>query len=277
MKLGRAALGAETWLVRIEGGGVVPLLRESRHPAADVLREALAADVDLRSEAPRRRLDDVALRAPVANPSKFLGVGLNYRAHARESAMAVPERPILFAKTSNAIVGPTDDIIVRAESSAEVDFEVELAVVIGTRARNVSVEEALSVVLGFTVCNDVTARDAQFSDGQWVRSKSFDTFAPLGPWIVTLDEIGTAPVRLRTVLNGLEMQDGSTDDMIFDPARLVSYISSCMTLEPGDVITTGTPPGVGFARTPPLFLQHGDVVSVEVAGIGACVNHVRFE
>jgi 2-keto-4-pentenoate hydratase/2-oxohepta-3-ene-1,7-dioic acid hydratase in catechol pathway len=127
------------------------------------------------------------------------------------------------------------------------------------------------------VCNDVTARDAQFSDGQWVRSKSFDTFAPLGPWIVTLDEIGTAPVRLRTVLNGLEMQDGSTDDMIFDPARLVSYISSCMTLEPGDVITTGTPPGVGFARTPPLFLQHGDVVSVEVAGIGACVNHVRFE
>jgi len=277
MRLGRAAIDGETYLVRVEGTEVIALLRESDHPAADVLREALAAGADLAGPGERRHLGDVTLLAPVRNPSKFLGVGLNYREHALESGLGIPERPTLFVKTPNAIVGPSEDIVFRGESSSEVDFEVELAIVIGARVRGISVTEAPTAILGYTVCNDVTARDAQFSDGQWVRAKSFDTFAPLGPVIVTADELGTKPLRLETMLNGHVMQTGCTDDMIFDPAQIVSFISSCITLEPGDVITTGTPPGVGFARTPPVFLRHGDLISVAVAGIGACVNRVRTE
>lgn len=277
MRLGRAAFDGRTHLVRVEGAEVVALFVESDHPAADALREALAASIDLDGPGERRHVGDVTLLAPVKNPSKFLGVGLNYREHARESGVDMPERPTLFVKTPNTIIGPSDDIVFRFESTKEADFEVELAIVIGARARNVSIAEAPSAILGYTVCNDVTARDAQSSDGQWVRAKSFDTFAPLGPVIVTLDELGVQPLHLEAVLNGNVMQAGCTDDMIFDPAQIVSFISSCITLEPGDVITTGTPPGVGFARTPPLFLQHDDVISVAVEGIGACVNRVRIE
>jgi 2-keto-4-pentenoate hydratase/2-oxohepta-3-ene-1,7-dioic acid hydratase in catechol pathway len=277
MRLGRAAIDGRIHLVRVEGDEVVTLLCESDHVAADVLREALAAGIDLESAGQRRRLSEVALLSPVVNPSKFLGVGLNYREHARETGLDIPERPTLFVKTSNTIIGPSDDLVFRRESTRQADFEVELAIVIGSRARNVAVAEAHSTILGYTVCNDVTARDAQLADGQWVRAKSFDTFAPLGPVIVTADELGDRPLHLETVLNGNRMQVGCTDDMIFDPPHIVSFISSCITLEPGDVITTGTPPGVGFTRTPPLFLQHGDLISVEVMGIGACVNRVRTE
>ena len=277
MRLGRATIDGKTHLVRVEDVEVVALLRESDHPAADVLREALAAGIDLDGPGERRHVGDAILLAPVRNPSKFLGVGLNYREHARESGIDIPEKPTLFVKTPNTIIGPCDDIVFRVESTKAVDFEVELAIVIGSRARNVSVAEAPSVILGYTVCNDVTARDAQFSDSQWVRAKSFDTFAPLGPVIVTADELGVQPLHLETVLNGNVVQAGCTDDMIFDPAQIVSFVSSCITLEPGDVITTGTPPGVGFARTPPLFLQHDDLISVAVGGIGVCVNRVRTE
>jgi 2-keto-4-pentenoate hydratase/2-oxohepta-3-ene-1,7-dioic acid hydratase in catechol pathway len=275
MKIGRALIDGAVQLVRIEEDEAVLLYRESDHPAADALREALAACVHLDGDGARRPFRDIQLLSPISNPSKFLGVGLNYREHALEAGLEVPERPTLFVKTTNTIIGPTDDIVYRATTSDRVDYEVELAIVIGTRATCVDVDDADSVILGYTVCNDVTARDVQISDGQWVRGKSFDTFAPLGPVIVTADELGSGPLQLRTTLNGDVVQNGSTDDMIFNPCEIVSYVSACITLVPGDLITTGTPAGVGFARTPPLLLRDGDRVTVEIQGIGACHNHVR--
>ena len=275
MRITRAAIGDTVYLVRVEGDDVVLIHRETGIPGADALREALAGDITLDQDGQHIPLDEVRLLAPVRQPSKFLGVGLNYRAHAAESGMDVPERPTLFVKTTNTIVGPTDEIVYQADTSQAVDYEVELAVVIGLRGRCITPAEADSVILGYTVCNDVTARDAQFADGQWVRGKSFDTFAPLGPVIVTMDEIGNDVLRLRTLLNGEIVQDGTTADMIFGTREIVSFISRYMTLEPGDVITTGTPPGVGFSRVPPRLLQNGDVVRCEISSIGACENRVR--
>jgi 2-keto-4-pentenoate hydratase/2-oxohepta-3-ene-1,7-dioic acid hydratase in catechol pathway len=276
MRLIRARHQTDVVLARVEGDQAIVLARESGHPAADVLRETLAGSVDLRGGGERVPLADLALLAPLANPSKILAVGLNYADHARESGVAAPEAPVFFAKLPNTLTGPGEPIVFRSADSTQVDYEAELAVVIGRRARDVPVADALDVVLGYTAANDVSARDAQFTDGQWIRGKSFDTFCPLGPQIVTVDEIGDVQtLRIVCRLNGKTLQDGTTKEMIHGVAAIVSYASRFLTLEPGDLLLTGTPPGVGFARTPAVFLQDGDAVEVEIQGLGVLRNHVR--
>lgn len=239
---------------------------------------ALVADSSAR-DAARREGDlvpqaAVTLLAPVPRPGKIVCVGLNYRDHAAEARLPVPESPVIFAKFATAILGPGAPIRLPA-STRRVDYEAELAFVIGRRAWHVPRERAMEHVLGFTNANDVSARDIQKLDGQWVRAKSCDTFAPIGPAIVTLDEIPTPhalPIRLR--LNGNVMQDSNTDQFVFEIPALVEFLSTTMTLEPGDVVFTGTPPGVGFARQPPVFLQPGDIVEVEIGGLGVLRNPV---
>ncbi len=211
---------------------------------------------------------------PIERPQKVIGVGLNYRDHAEETGMSPPERPILFAKWPSALIGPGEPITIPAITS-KVDYEAELGVVIGTRARGVSVEDALDAVAGYVCVNDVSARDLQFSDGQWVRGKSLDTFCPVGPRLVPGLEIeDPQSLRIRTRVNGELLQDSSTANMVFSVAELVAFVSEAITLEPGDLIATGTPAGVGFARTPPVFLQPGDEVAVEIDGIGTLSNPV---
>jgi 2-keto-4-pentenoate hydratase/2-oxohepta-3-ene-1,7-dioic acid hydratase in catechol pathway len=219
------------------------------------------------------------LLAPIA-PVNIFGIGLNYRAHAKETGAELPENPVVFMKPTTAISGPGDPILIPKCSvrGPEVDYEAELAVIIGRAARDVSREDALDCVLGYTVANDISARKWQKHGGahQWIRGKSFDGFCPLGPVLVTRDEIpDPQSLSLTTILNGATMQQGSTDDMIFSVAELISYLSQDTTLLPGTLILTGTPPGVGFARKPPVFLMPGDEVSVEIAGIGRLNNPVQ--
>ncbi len=217
-------------------------------------------------------LDQVRLLAPV-DPPNVLAIGLNYRAHAAESNMALPERPVLFIKANTAVIGPDDEIVLPAMAPDEVDYECELAIIIGRPAHHVSEDEALDYVLGYTCANDVSARDCQIRlDTQWARGKSSDKFCPLGPWIET--EMDPDQAGLRTRLNGRVMQDSNTNDLIFSCRQLISYLSHAMTLLPGTVIMTGTPSGVGFARKPPVFLRPGDVVEIEVDGIGVLRNTV---
>jgi 2-keto-4-pentenoate hydratase/2-oxohepta-3-ene-1,7-dioic acid hydratase in catechol pathway len=213
--------------------------------------------------------------APV-EPPNIIAVGLNYRQHAIESNMKIPERPVLFLKTTTSVVGPDDAIVLPATAPHEVDYEAELVVVIGRTAKNVSEDEALEYVLGYAIGNDVSARDCQLRlDSQWARGKSFDTFCPLGPWIETELEADSLAIKAR--LNGRTVQDSFTSDMIFNVRQLVSYCSHNMTLLPGTVILTGTPQGVGFARKPPLFLSAGDIIEVEIDGIGVLRNTVVNE
>jgi 2-keto-4-pentenoate hydratase/2-oxohepta-3-ene-1,7-dioic acid hydratase in catechol pathway len=190
--------------------------------------------------------------------------------------MPVPPAPVIFIKTPNTIVGPGDPIVVPAMAPNEVDYEAELVIVIGKKAKNVSKQEAKRYILGYTCGNDVSARDCQLRlDKQWARGKCFDTFAPIGPWIAT--DLDGDKLGIRLKLNGRTMQDSNTSDMVFSCADLVSYISQCMTLYPGSIIMTGTPGGVGFTRKPPVWLKAGDTVSVEIDGIGTLTNPVRKE
>ena len=205
----------------------------------------------------------VVLLAPVV-PSKIIAVGLNYKLHAKELDMAIPSEPIIFLKPETAIVGHHQSIIY-PEMSKEVDYEAELAVVIGMTAKNIEKEQAFKYIMGYTCFNDVTARDLQRKDGQWTRAKSFDTFAPLGPWIETA--LNPEKTGIRSYLNGKIKQDSNTSDMIFSVSELVSYISKIMTLFPGDVIATGTPEGIG-----PMI--PGDIVEIEIDGIGKLTNKV---
>src|SRR5688572_16391626 len=212
--------------------------------------------------------------APVPRPGKLICIGLNYRDHAAESNMPIPERPVVFSKFGTAVIAPGEAVVLPATSD-QVDYEAELAVVIGRRAKNVSANRALEYVLGYTAFNDVSARDFQFADGQWQRGKSCDTFAPMGPYIVTTDTIPDPhKLWIKLTLNGKTMQDSNTDQLIFGIPELIEFISQSVTLEPGDVIATGTPPGVGFARKPPVFLQPGDEMVVDIEGIGNLGNPV---
>jgi 2-keto-4-pentenoate hydratase/2-oxohepta-3-ene-1,7-dioic acid hydratase in catechol pathway len=195
-------------------------------------------------------------------------IGLNYRDHAAESNMAIPKQPIVFSKFSTAVIAPGEPVVLPA-TSTQVDYEAELAVVIGRRAKDVTREHALDYVLGYTCFNDVSARDFQFADGQWQRGKSCDTFAPMGPTIVTADEVPDPhKLSIKLVLNGQAMQDSNTDQFIFGIPELIEFLSQTITLEPGDVIATGTPPGVGFARKPPVFLKPGDNMEVVIESVG---------
>ena len=212
---------------------------------------------------------------PFDRPGKIVCVGLNYVDHAAESKMEVPPQPLLFAKWPNGLTGNGQPIVLPPQAK-EVDYEAELGLVIGRTARSVSRDDALDYVAGYTCANDVSARDVQFADGQWTRGKSFDTFCPVGPVLVPAAEIADPQaLGIRCLVNGEPLQDASTADMIFPIAELIAYISDGIQLEPGDLILTGTPPGVGFARTPPIFLEDGDEVTVEIEGVGTLTNPVR--
>ena len=218
-------------------------------------------------------LGEVTLVSPL-RPGKLIGIGLNFRDHAAETGRPVPQTPLLFAKMPTAVTGPGGPVVLPAYTS-EPDFEGELAVVIGSAVRDVSAERALEHVFGYAVMNDVSARDRQREEPQWVRAKGADTFAPWGPWVTSADEVPDPQrLRIRTWVSGELMQDGTTADMVFSVATLIAFISGSFTLEPGDVITTGTPAGVGVARTPPRFLSAGDVVRVEIDGLGAIEHPV---
>jgi len=219
---------------------------------------------------------DVRLGSPIARPSKIICVGLNYRDHAKESGMAEPAEPVLFFKSTTAIVGPNDDVVI-PKGSTKTDWEVELAVVIGKRASYVAEAEAMNHIAGYVLHNDYSERVFQLErGGQWVKGKSCDTFAPLGPFIATPDEIGDVhDLKLWLTVNGERKQDGSTRDLVFGVPMLVSYISQFMTLLPGDVISTGTPAGVAMGHKPVRFLQPGDVVELGIDGLGSSRQRLR--
>lgn len=216
------------------------------------------------------------LGSPVARPSKIICIGLNYAKHAKETNAAVPKEPILFFKSTTSLSGPNDDIII-PKNSVKTDWEVELALVIGKKASYIEEHEAMDYVAGYCMHNDVSEREFQIErGGQWVKGKSCDSFAPLGPWLATKDEIRDANnLRLWLTVNGKNMQDGNTNDLIFNIPHLVSYISQFMTLLPGDIISTGTPAGVGLGFNPPLYLKAGDIVELGIDGLGTQKQHVK--
>lgn len=217
--------------------------------------------------------EGVRLRCPIVRPTKVLAIGLNYMDHIRETKAPVPERPVLFAKFPNTLNDPFGDVVVDPDLTEQADYEVELAVVIGKRARKVSAADALDHVFGYAVGNDVSARDWQFRDPQFDRSKGFDTCCPIGPWITTSDEVADPQaLAIQSWVNGEARQDSSTKEMVHGVAELIEFLSRGMTLEPGDVILTGTPHGVGFAMEPPRYLVPGDVVRCEIEGLGAIEN-----
>ena len=248
----------------------------------DLFRRGLVPEVqnlsDNASEIGRSHflpLAETRLHAPIQHPSKIVCLGLNYRGHALEQKKEPPKRPLLFAKAPSALAGPYDDIVIR-RGVENVDAEAELAVVIGREGTMIPAAEALSYVAGYMAFNDVCARAIQREDKQWFRGKSFDTFAPCGPWIVTANELGDpGALAIRQRLGEIVMQESTTADMTFDVAAIVSFISSAMTLLPGDIVSTGTPAGVGVYRDPPVFLKDGDVVTVEIERIGTIRNRVR--
>ena len=219
-------------------------------------------------------LAEVKLLAPI-EPPNVLCLGQNYKAHVEEGGHNLPKAPILFMKSPTAVLGPDDPVVIPKIAPAEVDYESELALVIGKTARHVPERRALEYVLGYTCAHDVSARDCQRNDGQWVRAKSFDTFCPLGPWIET--KLDPTNVRVQGRLNGQTMQDATTTLLIFSIPFLISYLSRGMTLLPGTVLLTGTPAGVGFARKPPVYLKPGDLSEVEVEGIGILKNPITEE
>jgi 2-keto-4-pentenoate hydratase/2-oxohepta-3-ene-1,7-dioic acid hydratase in catechol pathway len=241
---------------------------------ADVVRDAGAVPWAPEPGAVVGPIDAVTFVAPVPAPNKVVCVGRNYAEHAAETGSAVPTEPQLFAKWANAVVGSGVDVILPSITHA-LDYEAELVAVIGSTAHRVTEARALEHVFGYTCGNDISARDLQFGDTQWIRGKALDSFAPMGPWIVTADEIPD-PQRLgiRCVVNGETRQDDTTANMVFSVARIIAFITEAITLEPGDVIYTGTPPGVGHGRTPPTYLQPNDVVRVEIDGIGAIENRI---
>ena len=211
---------------------------------------------------------------PIDRPGKIVCVGLNYRDHAEEQGAPLPEAPLLFAKWQNTLIGPGEPIVI-PPIVTKCDYEAELGVVIGSHVRNASVENALEAVKGYICVNDVSARDLQFADGQWTRGKSPDTFCPVGPRLVPRDEIDDPQqLSIRAVLNGTTMQESSTSNMVFGVADLIAYITQTITLEPGDLIATGTPAGVGAFRNPPVFMQPGDEITIEIDGLGSLTNPV---
>lgn len=241
----------------------------------DKIRDMLAT---AGSNAARRiPLNEAEFLPPVPAPSKIVAIGLNYHGHAQEVGADQPSAPIIFAKFPSSLIGAGEEISWRESQTARVDYEAELAVVIGRTARNVPKEDAPSYILGYTCANDISARDLQFGDEQWTRGKSLDTFCPMGPWIVTPDELAD-PMRLQIscTVNGQTVQQSSTGDMFFDVNAILSYCSQHFTLSPGDVILTGTPGGVGEFRTPQRLLASGDVVTVSIEGIGILTNRCKI-
>jgi len=241
----------------------------------DVLADGSSLRSLYQAASPGYGVSEVQFLAPIPNPPQFLGIGLNYRLHAAETGAAIPESPVSFPFFNSSIINPGDAIQVPPISD-QVDWEVELGVVIGKEACCVSEEDALDHIAGYTIVNDVSARDLQLSEGQWSRGKSLNTFKPMGPWIVTADELGTADnLAVKLWVNDNLKQDGETSDLIFNVPQLVSHMSQFLTLGTGAVISTGTPSGVGMARKPPEYLTPGDHVTLEIEGIGRLSNPVE--
>jgi len=268
----RGAVRQESRLIDFEALGFTGTMRQllaSGRTAVDrVVR--LAEE----SKAWREIDSDVVFGPPVPDPDKILCIGLNYREHARESGLEVPSVPVVFAKFRNSLIGPGSAIELPAISQ-QIDYEGELAVVIGERCKNVPMAETLSVVAGYSILNDVSARDLQLEVSQWTVGKAIDTFAPMGPGIVPARLVSDPQqLNLTTRVNGQVVQRSSTSDMIFSVAQIIAHLTRSMTLEPGDIIATGTPSGVGFKRDPALFLEGGDVVEVEISSIGVLSNPV---
>ena len=249
----------------INGGNTTLTMAEA------LLNNASKSDID-RVSISRKK---VKLLAPLLFPPKILCLGWNYIDHTAETKTQVPAEPVVFMKPHTAIIGPGEKIIKRPFVK-ELDYEGELAIVIGKRAKDVSESEALDYIFGYTIFNDVSARDFQFKDKQWTRGKGFDTFAPIGPCIVTRDELpNTINVGIRTWINGEQRQNGSTKDMVFNICQIIYHLSRVMTLEPCDVIATGTPSGVGMAMNPQVWLKHGDNIRIEIENIGTLENVVE--
>jgi 2-keto-4-pentenoate hydratase/2-oxohepta-3-ene-1,7-dioic acid hydratase in catechol pathway len=260
-------------VVDLLGGGPWTMARLLSDPPGTL--ERLRRALDQGTGPAVKPIASLRLLTPV-RPAKIIAVGRNYREHAAEESAALPTAPLLFAKFPSSLVGDGAAIAWSSALTAEVDYEAELAVVIGRRARNVPIDEALDHVLGYSCLNDVSARDLQVSDGQWTRAKSLDTFCPMGPWVVTADAIpDPGALRVRCRVNGEQRQDASTAELVHGVAELIAYCSRQFTLEPGDVIATGTPGGVGAFREPPLFLADGDTVEVEIERVGILTNRCR--
>ncbi|RMF02099.1 MAG: FAA hydrolase family protein [Chloroflexi bacterium] len=247
-------------------GGMLNLIRAGQ----DGLAAAQAA------AGPPQPYAEDNLAAPLVFPSKVIAIGKNYADHAKETNSDIPDRPITFTKFTTSITGPRAEVSWDPALTTKVDYEAELAVIIGKTARNVPESDALDYVFGYTCANDVSARDLQFGDGQWVRGKSLDTFCPLGPWIVTADEIpNPQTLDIRGIINGQLMQHSHTSKMIFSVPYLIAFLSRAFTLLPGDIILSGTPDGVGAFREPPLFMKDGDEMVVEIERVGRLVNTCR--
>lgn len=251
------------------------------HTAREILRLA-QEDLRQRPDSDPRPwfvpLEGVRIMAPILNPSKVVAIGQNYRDHCLEQNAPIPDRPIIFAKFPTAVIGPNEPIVWNPSLTDQVDFEAELGVVIGKRARHVPQEQAFDYIAGYVNANDVSARDLQFGDHQWVRGKSLDTFCPIGPYLVTKDEVPDPQnLAVRAILNDVVMQDSSTRHMIFSVAYLIEFITRAFTLLPGDIILTGTPHGVGVFRDPKIFMQPGDTITIEVEHLGALSNPCRAE
>jgi 2-keto-4-pentenoate hydratase/2-oxohepta-3-ene-1,7-dioic acid hydratase in catechol pathway len=249
--------------------GAEVLLVEGRRSTQDRIDSAVRSG-------PRMALDAVQLTAPIVRPQKVFAIGLNYKDHIAESGMAAPEVPTVFAKFVNSVCGPTD-AIQRPKVSAELDYEGEFGVVIGSRCRHVPTERAREVIGGYLVANDVSVRDWQRASAQWSMGKSFDTHCPSGPWLTLEDEVDAESLRLRTWVNGDLRQDSTTRNLLFGAHELIAFLSQACTLEAGDIILTGTPSGVGGALAPPVYLVAGDEVRVEIEGLGTISNPVIDE
>jgi 2,4-didehydro-3-deoxy-L-rhamnonate hydrolase len=212
---------------------------------------------------------------PIDRPGKIICVGLNYKDHAAETKSELPERPLLFAKWPNVLIGPGEPIVLPGPIDEKIDYEAELGVIIGRQAKNVSRDDALDFVRGYVCFNDVSARGIQRGDGQWSRGKSPDTFGPVGPLTPASEIPDPQKLGIRAIVNGQTLQDSNTSEMIFPVDEIIAFVTQTMTLEPGDLIATGTPSGVGFARDPQVFLKDGDEVTIEIDGIGSLTNPVR--
>lgn len=259
---------------RANAAGLDANIFRSMRALLETGESALAFVSGLRVDRESFPLADVQLDYPV-QARKIVAIGLNYMDHAKEANLKIPAAPLCFAKFTSSLSGPYDPILLPGDD-AQVDFEGELGVVIGRRAKGVTEAQAMHCVAGYVVFNDVSARKWQFDDGQWTRGKSPDTFSPNGPWIVTPHEIpNPGALRITTRVNEEIMQDSNTSQLIFSVPRLISYLSHSFSFEPGDLIATGTPSGVGFSRKPPVYLQEGDMVEVEIEKIGKIANRVE--
>jgi 2-keto-4-pentenoate hydratase/2-oxohepta-3-ene-1,7-dioic acid hydratase in catechol pathway len=238
----------------------------------DSMINVIANNTRAKSDAPSYAMTEVKLLAPIPRPPKLICIGLNYRDHAAETKLEIPKVPTIFNKFTNVVIGPGDRIVL-PKASTRPDYEAEFAFVIGKGGRHISAANAMQHVFGYTIVNDVSARDFQMATSQWLMGKTFDTFAPMGPWLVTADEIADPhALDISLQIGGETLQHSNTRELIFKIPELIEHLSTVVTLEPGDVVSTGTPAGVGFARKPPRYLQPGDEVIVRVEGLGELRN-----